>query len=292
MLEEACALAQRVAREAGELIRRGRSHGFELHSKGGVDLVTEVDAAAEELIISALSARFPSHRMVGEETAVLGGEEGIPAAPTWYVDPLDGTTNYVCGQTDVVVSIAFACGGRLLLGVVFNPFTDELFHAVAGRGAFCNGRPIRVGGGGFAEAVVVTNVGPSRDAAFISGAVGRMERVLRARVRGLRAGGSCAMNMCYVASGRMGAFYEVGFGGPWDVAAGAVIVAEAGGVVRAAAPGGAPFVLRHGRGDVLCGNKEVVEALALVIEGPPPRSGVLPVLLGLAAAALTLLAAR
>jgi fructose-1,6-bisphosphatase/inositol monophosphatase family enzyme len=136
----------------------------------------------------------------------MGGEAGGPfpwagvegaGTPTWIVDPLDGTTNFVTGQNDVVVSIACWSGIEPSVGVIFNPFLNEMYTAIAGHGALCNGKPIHVGQeSDLSKVVVMNNVGASRDLAFVSASARRIERVLAAGVRGLRLGGSCAMNMC------------------------------------------------------------------------------------------------
>jgi len=124
------------------------------------------------------------------------GVEGA-GTPTWIVDPLDGTTNFVTGQNDVVVSIACWSGREPSVGVIFNPFLNEMYTAIAGHGALCNGTPIHVGQeSDLSKVVVMNNVGASRDLAFVSASARRIERVLAAGVRGLRLGGSCAMNMC------------------------------------------------------------------------------------------------
>ena len=130
---------------------------------------------------------------------------------------------------------------QLLVGVVYNPITDELFSAVKGGGATLNGVPLHTSGAaGLATALVGTEIGTSRDPAVMDAAFGRAQ-ALTAAARSLRCGGSCALGLCGVAAGRLDAFYEIGFGGPWDVAAGACILREAGGVVLD--PAGGPFTL-------------------------------------------------
>mmetsp|Transcript_28152 Transcript_28152/g.73797 ORF Transcript_28152/g.73797 Transcript_28152/m.73797 type:complete len:284 (-) Transcript_28152:472-1323(-) len=266
--------AETLARKAGALFLAARVRGgFGMTSKGGVDLVTEVDEAAEKLILDGLGKAFPTHDLVGEETSGLGGEAEGPfpfsgdGNPVWIVDPLDGTTNFVTGQNDVVVSIACWASGAPVVGVIFNPFLDECYTATAGGGAFCNGKAIRVNPeSDLSKVVVMNNVGACRDPVFVSASTHRLEKILLAGVRGLRLGGSCAMNMCYVASARMGVYFERGFGGPWDVAAGILIVREAGGVVCTLA--NSPLELRAGKGEVLCGNAAVCTAISAIVEGP------------------------
>lgn len=138
-----------------------------------------------------------------QETSGLGGEAKGPLqfdsddTPVWIVDPLDGTTNFVTGQNDVVVSIACWINGSPQVASIFNPFLNECYTAIVGGGAFCNGKSIHVSTEtDLSKVVVMNNIGPSRDAEFVSKSVRQLEKVLQAGVRGLRCGGSAAMNMC------------------------------------------------------------------------------------------------
>lgn len=141
------------------------------------------------------------------------------------------------------------------------------YTATKGGGAFCNGAPIHVSTTTrLDQAVIFNNVGATREKAFLRASLERVFHVMNAPCRGMRLGGSAAMNCCYVASGRIDAFWEVGFGGPWDVAAGLILVQEAGGVARAA-PGGGAFVLKAGKGDILLGTAAVTAAVAEVMRG-------------------------
>ena len=289
MLQECLQLAQEVAREAGRMIReaheRRADESVKIESKGSlapgnmsVDLVTETDKACEDYIIGTLKKRFPSHAFIGEESSFAGPNGGptgpleLTEAPTWIIDPLDGTTNYVHGYPLVTVSIGVAVGKELAVGVIYNPLMDELCSAVRGGGATLNGRPCAVGAAsGVGDALIVNNVGASRKPGFNQLCTDRLLALLDRNVRGLRNSGSAAQNMMHVACGRLDAYFEDGFGGPWDVAAGAVIVQEAGGVVRMVK--GEPFELRAGKGQVLCGNAAVVDDIAKVIrEVPEPAS--------------------
>lgn len=205
---------------------------------GARDLVTATDAAAEAAVLAALRSAFPDHAFVGEEEAAAAAAAGqppptiAPGTPTWCVDPLDGTTNFVHGFPFVAVSIGLLdAAGRPALGVVFNPVLDELFVGVAGRGATLNGKPIKTSAcDDLASALVGTEIGVSTDPDVLNALYGRL-RAYAGAARSLRCGGSCALGLCSVAAGRLDAFFEIGFGGPWDVAAGACILAEAGGVV-------------------------------------------------------------
>lgn len=279
------ATAEEVARAAGKMIREAHEKreaaqaGTEategLESKGSaatetVDLVTATDKACEKLIMDTIAARFPGHIFIGEESSFTG-PGGAPAgpleltdAPTWIIDPLDGTTNFVHGYPLVTVSIGLAVKKQPILGVVYNPLMDELCSAVRGRGAHLNGRRVHVGkAAGVTTALICNNMGASRNAGMNQQTTARLLALLQENVRGLRNSGSAAQNMMHVACGRLDAFFEDGFGGPWDVAAGKVLVEEAGGVC--AHHLGGPFVLMAGKGQVLCGNKAVVEDIARVL---------------------------
>jgi len=288
MLQECLQLAQEVAREAGRMIReaheRRADESVKIESKGSlapgnmsVDLVTETDKACEDYIIGTLKKRFPSHAFIGEESSFAGPNGGptgpleLTEAPTWIIDPLDGTTNYVHGYPLVTVSIALAVGRELVLGVIHNPLLDQMCSAVRGGGTMFNGKRVRVAGAKkVTDALVVNNVGASRDPAVNVTNTDRLLALLHANVRGLRNSGSAAQNMMDVACGRLDAYFEDGFGGPWDVAAGAVIVQEAGGVCRHHL--GGPFVLMAGKGHVLCGTAELVDDIARVLNTVQPRA--------------------
>ena len=305
------AMGEKVARGAGDMIRKAheqRSAGLSgIESKGSmaaqtVDLVTATDKACEDYIMSTIRASYPSHAFIGEESSFTGPDGEAPSGPleltdtpTWIIDPLDGTTNFVHGYPLVTVSIGLAVGKQLVVGVIYNPVMDELISAVKGRGAHMNGRRVHVGHAtGVGDALVCNNVGASRNPAINELCTARLLALLQARVRGLRNSGSAAQNMMHVACGRLDCYFEDGFGGPWDVAAGAVIVQEAGGVLRDHL--GGPFVLKAGKGQVLCGKLAVVEDIARIIRSVPlePRPtrawAVAGVVMAVAAAALVLAA--
>ncbi|XP_073273910.1 inositol-phosphate phosphatase-like isoform X2 [Primulina huaijiensis] len=198
---------------------------------GEVDLVTETDKKCEDLIFYHLKQQFPEHKFVGEETTAACGATELTEEPTWIVDPLDGTTNFVHGFPFVCVSIGLTIGRIPTVGVVYNPIMDELFTAIRGKGAFLNGKAIKVSSQTeLVKALLATEVGTKRDKATVDETTNRINSLLF-KVRSVRMCGSCALNLCGIACGRLDLFYELGFGGPWDVAAGAVIVTEAGGLV-------------------------------------------------------------
>ncbi|GFS32608.1 inositol monophosphatase family protein [Actinidia rufa] len=210
---------------------------------GEVDLVTETDKACEDLIFNHLKLHFPDHKFIGEETTAAFGVTELTDEPTWIVDPLDGTTNFVHGYPFVCVSIGLTIGKVPTVGVVYNPIMDEvrifllqLFTGIHGQGAFLNGNPIKVSSQSeLLKSLLGTEVGTKRDKLTVDATTDRINSLLF-KVRSLRMSGSCALNLCGIACGRLDIFYELGFGGPWDVAGGAVIVKEAGGVLFRSRP--------------------------------------------------------
>ncbi|CAA9579742.1 MAG: Inositol-1-monophosphatase [uncultured Thermomicrobiales bacterium] len=231
-------VAVAAAREAGALLRErfGRPHDVRL--KGAVDLVTEADTGAEALIAARLRAAFPDHRLLGEEGArgAEGGGSGAVSPYGWVVDPLDGTTNYAHGFPHFAVSIALERDGAPLVGVVYDPIRDELFAAASGAGATLNGGPIRVSATDRPIAAMLAT-GFAYDLAE-RGAQAVVWRSLLDRVQSIRQTGSAALNLAYVAAGRLDGYWERPLR-PWDMAAGALLVTEAGG--RVTDPAGGPF---------------------------------------------------
>lgn len=229
-------LAIRTAREAGEILRNYARDGFQVESKGRIDLVTEADLASERHITAAIRANFPNHHILAEES---GGTSHSSLADDyyWIVDPLDGTTNFAHGFPCYAVSIGVERGGESVAGVIYDPSRDELFAAERGAGATCNG-----------EAIRVSTVERLEQSLLVSGfpydVRERMDQYLPAwseflrHSRGVRRLGSAALDMACVASGRMDGFWEHGLHA-WDTAAGWVIVEEAGG--RITRLDGSPF---------------------------------------------------
>lgn len=256
-----------AASEAGDEIKAAWFVERDVEYKGECDLVTATDKKCEDLIFRRLQAAFPEHDFVGEESvaAANGVLPTIGDAPTWFVDPLDGTTNFVHGYPFSCVSIGLTVHKIPVLGVVLNPITGETFAAVQGRGATLNGERISVSSvTDLNKSLVATEIGVGRDAETVDAIMSRV-RVCVETCRSLRASGSCAMNMCGVAAGRLDAFFEIGFGGPWDCVGAAVIVREAGGLVMD--PHGGAFQITGRR--VLCGNPQVATKLAKVLAAVP-----------------------
>ncbi|XP_072956204.1 inositol-phosphate phosphatase isoform X1 [Typha angustifolia] len=228
---ELLAAAVEAATRAGDVIRKGFYQTKHVEHKGLVDLVTETDKACEDLIFDHLKKLYPDHKFIGEETSAVFGTAELTDEPTWIVDPLDGTTNFVHGFPFVCVSIGLTIGKVLTVGVVYNPVLNELFTAVRGQGAFLNGSPIKASSQTeLMKSLLVTEVGTKRDVSTVDATTNRINSLLF-KVRSIRMCGSVAMDLCGVACGRLDLCYETGFGGPWDVAAGAVILQEAGGLV-------------------------------------------------------------
>lgn len=247
-LAAALETAEAIAREAGAEVGRQLSQpGKAVDFKGAVDLVTETDLAVEALIRARLRAAFPAHAFKGEEDTAdaadlaLGEYDFAPGRPSWCVDPIDGTTNFVHGFPICCVSIALLDARRApVLGVIFNPARDELFKAARGLGATLNGVRIAVRAAPDAanldRALVSTNYGQDRREEVVRFVAANVGRLLAHPVRGIRMTGSAALAMCDAACGRVDAFFEWGIHA-WDIAAGAVIVHEAGGSVVSRTPG-------------------------------------------------------
>ncbi len=222
--------AEHIARQAGALLRyyfeRPRASD---HKRTRIDLVTEADRASEQLIVEALQHAFPQHHIVGEE----GGGYGPPAETTpyhWYVDPLDGTTNFAHRFPVFAVSLALSGPDmQPLLGVVYDPMRDEVFKAQRGRGATLNGQPLHVSAvNDLAEALVVTGFPYDRWTKEDNN-VATFGHFVR-RVQGVRRVGAAALDLCWVAAGRCDVYWERGLQ-PWDGQAGMLCVLEAGGTV-------------------------------------------------------------
>jgi myo-inositol-1(or 4)-monophosphatase len=211
-----------AAKEAGEVLRKGFGWQHSIRYKGEVDLVTEVDEQAEQVIREILLGAFPAYGMLAEEGGALVGKEDA----RWIVDPLDGTTNYAHGLPIFCVSVALERSGEVVLGVVHDPMGEETFVAERGRGATLNCEPIKVSvTDELIRALIAT--GFPYDRAEMPEALELFGR-FAAITQGMRRLGSAALDLCYVASGRIDGYYERGIW-PWDLAAGSVILEEAGG---------------------------------------------------------------
>jgi myo-inositol-1(or 4)-monophosphatase len=227
--------AAAIAREAGALIASYHSRGIGFELKGENDLVTEADRASERLIVERLRSYFPTHSVVAEE----GGGHEESSEYRWYVDPLDGTTNFAHGFPMFNVTLALERAGELIAGVIYHPIHEEMFTAEAGGGAYLNNHRIHVSKVARVSDALVATGFPSRK---------RHENVnvhfyyqLAMMSHGVRRAGAAALDLAYVACGRLDAFWEFGLN-PWDMAAGVLLVREAGGTVSGMH--GEPFSLR------------------------------------------------
>jgi myo-inositol-1(or 4)-monophosphatase len=213
--------AEAIAREAGALLMDyfGRV-SFEL--KGDFDLVTEADKASEKLVVERLVKHFPEHSIMAEE----GGGHESGSEFRWYVDPLDGTTNFAHGYPVFNVTLALEKAGEMIAGVVFDPTRDEMFRAEKGGGSFLNGTRIHVSKAARLQDSLVSTGFPSQNRN--SNANIHFYHQMAMSTHGVRRGGSAAIDLSYVACGRLEAFWEFGLK-PWDLAAGVLLVDEAGG---------------------------------------------------------------
>ena len=213
-----------AAREAGGVLREGFGWQHSIRYKGEVDVVTEVDEQAEQVIQEILLGAFPSYGMLAEEGGWLPGEENA----RWIVDPLDGTTNYAHGLPIFAVSIALERAGEVVLGLVHDPMREETYVAERGGGATLNDEPIRVSDTDESnQALIATGFPYDRDKMPVALDLFGRFAVL---TRGMRRLGSTALDLCYVASGRLDGYYERGIWA-WDIAAGSLVLEEAGGKV-------------------------------------------------------------
>jgi len=231
-----------IAHEAGSLLQYYFERHVRFELKGDFDLVTEADRASEKLVVERLKALFPGHGIVAEE----GGGHESPSEYRWYVDPLDGTTNFAHGYPIYNVTLALEKAGEMIAGVVFDPTRKELFACEKGSGAFLNGGRIHVSKAARLEECLLSTGFPSRR---------RHQDVnihfyyqLAMATHGVRRGGAAAIDLAYVACGRLDGYWEFGLS-PWDMAAGKLLVAEAGGVLSDMLGGphalGSPHILAN-----------------------------------------------
>jgi myo-inositol-1(or 4)-monophosphatase len=234
-MNEYLSFATTIAREAGLLLKGRLNDRHTIDFKGEIDIVTEADRLSESLIIAAIHSRWPHHDIQSEESAaILKG-----SSCRWVVDPLDGTTNYAHGYPVFSVSIALESEGEINLGVVFNPMLDEMFVAEKGRGAFLNGRPLSVSGTTRLSHGLLATGFPYDIRSSENNNINYFIEMAK-KARAIRRAGSAALDLAYVAAGRFDGFWELKLQ-PWDMAAGSLLVREAGGLVTDLF--GAPFSL-------------------------------------------------
>lgn len=218
--------AIQAALAAGDYLRKSfRKLTLEIDRKAKNDFVTEADREAEKRIISILKKKFARYSILAEESGLRDGLE----TRCWVIDPLDGTTNFIFGYPHFSVSVSLLEAGEPILGVVYDPLRDELFSGQRGKGAFLNGETIRIPPGDTLSEVLMGTGFPFRSREHIDTYLASFKQIFL-HSPGLRRDGSAALNISYVAAGRFGGFWELGLS-PWDIAAGGLIVEEAGGIL-------------------------------------------------------------
>ncbi|MCU7881746.1 MAG: inositol monophosphatase [Candidatus Thiodiazotropha sp. (ex Lucinoma aequizonata)] len=245
-------IAVRAAREASRIITRNfnRIDRLTITDKGSNDFVTEVDRNAEAVIINILREKYPHHAILAEESGKHVGDDY-----QWIIDPLDGTTNFLHGFPQFAISIALKIKGRLEIGVVYDPISDEMFTASRGEGALLNDRKIRVSCRKSLEGALLGTGLPYRDFSFTDNYLGMLKDLMKDSA-GVRRPGSAALDFAYLAAARTDGFWELGLS-EWDFAAGAVLVREAGGLVTDIG-GGERFL---DTGNVIAGNIKIHNAM-------------------------------
>ena len=248
--------AVEVVVRAGKIQMEGLGRDIQVDKKGAIDLVTEVDVAVERMFRDLIDERFPGHRVLAEE---LGGPGTSASGACWIFDPIDGTTNYAHGLPIFCASLALEIDGVVEVAAIFDPTRQELFTAERGAGAYLNGRPLHVSAANrLVNAMLVTGF-PYDVHARVDELVGLFGSFI-GQARAVRRLGSAAIDLCYVAAGRLDGFWERDLK-PWDIAAGALIVVEAGG--RLTKMDGSTFDTRAG--DVLATNGHVHEEMLAVV---------------------------
>lgn len=261
-------IAIRAARRAGEVIIRGmnRVHRLEIRAKGQNDFVTEIDTQAELAIIDIIRKHYPQHAVLAEESGHSGGKPGQEEEFTWIIDPLDGTTNFLHGFPQFAVSIGIQRRGRMEHGVVYDPLRQELFTASRGEGAQLDGRRIRVSTHVGLERSLIGTGFPYRSNLHWLDAYMAMFKAVTQATAGIRRPGAAALDLAYVAAGRLDAFWEMGLS-PWDTAAGTLLITEAGGMVGAL--NGAEY---QQQGHILAGTPKVYAPLMELLAEHLPES--------------------
>ncbi len=249
-----------AARKAAKSLRRdfGEVEALQVSKKGASDFVSAADLKAEQTIFEELSKGRPKYGFVMEERGEVEGQDN---SNRWIVDPLDGTTNFLHGLAQFAISIALERDRQPYAGVVYNPATDELFWAEKGEGAFLNDRRLRVSARGELDAALFATGLPFKGRAGRDIALKEAERVL-ANTAGIRRYGAAALDLAFVAAGRFDAYWERGLNN-WDVAAGIVLVREAGGVVTEIDGGAKPAFA----GSILASNIEIYEKAKALLNG-------------------------
>jgi myo-inositol-1(or 4)-monophosphatase len=247
-----------LAREAGAIVREGYGRIHAPERKGRIDLVTEYDRRSEARLLASIARRFPGHAVLAEESGAHAG-----GGVRWILDPLDGTTNFAHNYPFFAVSVGVEVEGTMTAGAIHDPVRDETFAAARGSGATLNGAPIRISGCARLEDALLVTGFPYDVREHPERHVPLFQSMLL-RAQGIRRDGSAALNLCYLAMGRFDGFWE-GNLSPWDVAAGSLIVSEAGGILSDYR--GGPFRI-DGR-QICAANAELHPTLLEVIAAHP-----------------------
>lgn len=224
MIEDRLTIAIDLARQAGALLREGYDQVTEVNYKGEIDLITEFDLRSEQLVVKGIQQAFPNDAILAEEKGLVGEGEHC-----WFIDPLDGTTNFAHGIPIFVISLAFAKGSQPLLGVIYDPMRDELFHATIDGGAWLNGRRLHVSTATTLNESLLSTGFPYDMRTNPDNNLDHFARLIL-QSRGVRRFGAAALDLAYVASGRSDGYWEMRLW-PWDWGAGLLMVNEAGGLV-------------------------------------------------------------
>ena len=247
-------VAVMAARRGGAILIRhlNKLDKIKVEKKGHNDFVSEADRAAEDAIIEVIQKHYPDHAIHAEESGVQGESDTV-----WIIDPLDGTTNFLHGFPQFCVSIGVQVKGRMEAAAVYDPMRQELFAAARGSGATLDDRKIRVSGRKELEHALIGTGFPFRQQEMDTGPYLNMLGKVVTNTAGVRRPGAAALDLCYVAAGRLDAFWESGLK-PWDLAAGALIIREAGGIVSGL-DGSESFL---DSGHILCGTPKIYAGLA------------------------------
>lgn len=252
-----------AARQAGGMLQQQGAVRL-AHEKSAHHFVTEADLRSEQIVLDLIRGRFPDHRIVSEESHAA---ESVDQAHVWIIDPLDGTNNFSHCIPMYCVSIAFATSGSVQVAAVFDPNRDEMFSAIRGKGAWLNGQKIQASQcAELRQAIVCTGFYYDRGEVMRS-TLKAIETLFLHDIRGIRRFGSAALDLCWVANGRLDGFFEYQLA-PWDYAAGWLIVNEAGGAC-ADREGSA---MSLGAGNIMAGNKAILARLADLVPWPKMRT--------------------
>jgi myo-inositol-1(or 4)-monophosphatase len=254
-------IAVKAARRAGAIINRAAQDldALTVTAKRHNDFVTEVDQAAEQAVIQILLKAYPEHAILAEESGAQGKSDFV-----WIIDPLDGTTNFIHGFPQYCVSIGLRHKGAMTQAVVYDPGRNELFTATRGHGAYLNDRRMRVSKRTRLEEALIGTGFPFRDFKHMSEYVAMMRKVM-AQTVGVRRAGAAALDLAYVAAGRLDGFWEMGLS-PWDMAAGSLLIQESGGLVSDF--GGDSNYLDSGR--IVAGAPKIFRHLLQIVSAHQP----------------------